>query len=576
MKKLSHKKIFIGLAAILGTGLLAGCTANFCSEEDQAQMAYPYEQGVTVYLSKNEYDTLKSADETKALIAEEESQGIAGPAFVNSAGTVINEGIYKYVPYKLNDNKQIEFTAAKSTFLQSIISSAYKSGLVMPSLKYWASIDDYVLQASTYHAETGKTYTVGQNASEDFIKKIVATMPRDSKKEESATKNNEGPYYLNPYTKADYNGEGGEEICENSILRRNGYVKFSGQGGSLWGYWTSWNAELYKSSDPSLGMDNVPTKDFTDYYKSQVATKVNQNRSCIATQKGQFGHYGNSSDWEVNISKKDWGYAWSKGFLEGLLVYPVSWLVDTFAYGMDQNLTGVGQIWAIVFVTLIVRCLLLLVSFRSTMDSQKMQALQPELAKLQAKYPNSNTNQAEKQRLATEQMALYKRHKIKPFRQILILIVQFPVFICVWSGLQGSAALSSGEFLGMRLSDNISSILFNVKGTWYLNENGWWTALVLFILMAATQVMAMMLPRIMSKSQTKKMAKLSANPAQTDSQKQMKWVSIFMLVFTIIMGFMLPSAMGVYWLIGGLISMIQTLITQLVISKKSKEKRGTK
>lgn len=564
------------MAAILGTGLLAGCTANFCSEEDQAQMAYPYEQGVTVYLSKNEYDTLKSADETKALIAEEESQGIAGPAFVNSAGTVINEGIYKYVPYKLNDNKQIEFTAAKSTFLQSIISSAYKSGLVMPSLKYWASIDDYVLQASTYHAETGKTYTVGQNASEDFIKKIVATMPRDSKKEESATKNNEGPYYLNPYTKADYNGEGGEEICENSILRRNGYVKFSGQGGSLWGYWTSWNAELYKSSDPSLGMDNVPTKDFTDYYKSQVATKVNQNRSCIATQKGQFGHYGNSSDWEVNISKKDWGYAWSKGFLEGLLVYPVSWLVDTFAYGMDQNLTGVGQIWAIVFVTLIVRCLLLLVSFRSTMDSQKMQALQPELAKLQAKYPNSNTNQAEKQRLATEQMALYKRHKIKPFRQILILIVQFPVFICVWSGLQGSAALSSGEFLGMRLSDNISSILFNVKGTWYLNENGWWTALVLFILMAATQVMAMMLPRIMSKSQTKKMAKLSANPAQTDSQKQMKWVSIFMLVFTIIMGFMLPSAMGVYWLIGGLISMIQTLITQLVISKKSKEKRGTK
>ncbi|MDD7714468.1 MAG: hypothetical protein PUJ84_00925, partial [Mollicutes bacterium] len=152
MKKLSHKKIFIGLAALLGTGLLAGCTANFCSEEDQAQMAYPYEQGVTVYLSKNEYDTLKSADETRALIEEEESQGIAGPAFVNSAGTAINEDIYKYVPYKLNDNKQIEFTAAKSTFLQSIISSAYKSGLVMPSLKYWASIDNYVLQASTYLA----------------------------------------------------------------------------------------------------------------------------------------------------------------------------------------------------------------------------------------------------------------------------------------------------------------------------------------------------------------------------------------------------------------------------------------
>ena len=73
-----------------------------------------------------------------------------------------------------------------------------------------------------------------------------------------------------------------------------------------------------------------------------------------------------------------------------------------------------------------------------------------------------------------------------------------------------------------------------------------------------------------------KQVSLAITSLNLTSQKQMKWVSIFMLVFTIIMGFMLPSAMGVYWLIGGLISMIQTLITQLVISKKSKEKRGTK
>lgn len=565
MKKLSRKKIFIGLAALLGTGLLASCTANFCSETDQAQMAYPYEQGVTVYVDKNEYESLKSATETKDLIAQEEAKGIAGPAFVDSDGNAINDDIYKYVPYKLDDNKQIEFTAAKASFVQTITSTAYKNGYVMPSLKYWASIDDYVLQAATYLADpsiTEKSYTVGQKASDSFIKSLKAT-----------TTDVENGYVINPYAQADYNG--GSSIAENnnSILRTYGYVKFSGQGGSIWGYWANWNAELYKSNDPALGMDNVPTKDFADLYKNQVSAKVNQNRSCIATKDGKFGHYGNSSDWEVEISRKDWGYAWNKGFLEGLLVYPVSWLVDTFAFGMDPGLSGVGQIWALVFVTLIVRGLLLLVSFRSTMDSQKMQALQPELAKLQSKYPNSNTNQAEKQRLAQEQMALYKRHKIKPFRQFIVLIVQFPVFICVWSGLQGSAALSTGEFLGMRLSDNISTILFNVKGAWYYNENGWWTALILFILMAVTQVMAMMLPRIMSKAQTKKIAKLSANPAQSDTQKQMKWVSIFMMIFTIVMGFMLPSAMGVYWLIGGLISMIQTLVTQLVIMKKSKEKK---
>lgn len=571
MKKISHKKIFVGLAVLLGGGLLASCTANFCSEVDQAQMAYPYEQGVTVYVSKDEYNELKTADETKSLIEEQEASKIAGPAYVDKDNNVLNENVYKYVPLTKKEDGSIEFTAKKASFLQgTILSTAYKNGYVMPSVKYWASIDDYVLEAATYEAYNSSlkdssqraAYSIGMSAPKEFVSTLVASESSDSSN-----------WTINPYTES--NCDGGENATQNnkSILRSFGHLKFSGDGGSIWGYWTKWNAELYKSNDPSLGIDNCPTKDFTDLYQSQIASKVNQIRSCIATQEGSFGHYGNNSDWEVDITKKDWGYAWNKGFLEGLLVYPVSWLVDTFSFGMDPSLSGVGQIWAIVFVTLIVRGLLLLVSFRSTMDSQKMQALQPEMAKLQAKYPNSNTNQAEKQRLAQEQMALYRRHKIKPFRQILILILQFPVFICVWSGLQGSAALSTGEFLGMRLSDNINSILFNVSGAWYYNQNGWWTALVLFILMAGTQVMAMLLPRIMAKAQTKKVAKLSANPAQSDSQKQMKWVSIFMMIFTIVMGFMLPSAMGVYWLISGLISMIQTFITQLIISKSKNKKR---
>jgi membrane protein insertase Oxa1/YidC/SpoIIIJ len=45
-----------------------------------------------------------------------------------------------------------------------------------------------------------------------------------------------------------------------------------------------------------------------------------------------------------------------------------------------------------------------------------------------------------------------------------------------------------------------------------------------------------------------------------------------LIVFTIVMGFFLPSAMGVYWLIGGLISMAQTIITQLVLGKGKKKK----
>ena len=47
-----------------------------------------------------------------------------------------------------------------------------------------------------------------------------------------------------------------------------------------------------------------------------------------------------------------------------------------------------------------------------------------------------------------------------------------------------------------------------------------------------------------------------------------------MLIFTIIMGFALPAAMGVYWGIGALMSMLQTLITQLIMKKRFAKKQG--
>ncbi len=85
--------------------------------------------------------------------------------------------------------------------------------------------------------------------------------------------------------------------------------------------------------------------------------------------------------------------------------------------------------------------------------------------------------------------------------------------------------------------------------------------------------MAMMLPRIITKMKTKNVTKMGKNPAANDANKQGKIMMIVMLIFTIFMGFMLPAAMGIYWLIGGLMSMIQTLISQVVLSRKSK-KRG--
>ena len=598
MKQFKHKKLLALGGLGLGVVLLTSCTANFCSPVDKAAMAYPYDQGVTVYVTKAEYDRLKADEAYGPMIAKQESLSetarnlglptMAGPAFADGDGNPLNANVYKYVPYSGSGDVIALESAKTQGFLRSFLENAGKNGFSLPSVYYYAAIDDYVLKAATtqflvdeefnYASPSDfNTKILGSEAMKDALSKVLVGSEVTDEQLKDAT----ATYVtVNPYREFDPDPKGAEIPMEHSMLRKYGKLKFSGYKAEnserpIFGFLESWNAELRSKTElgfTQLSSYDVPGVDFFNYYRAQLIAKVDTVRSCIATRNGNYGHYGTGADWRVAIEQKDWGYAWGKGFLEGLLVYPVTWLLDTMAFGMDPALSGAGQIWALVFVTLIVRGLLLLVSFRSTMDSQKMQALQPELAKLQQKYPNSQTNQAEKQRMSQEQMMLYRRHGIKPFRQMIVMVVQFPVFICVWAGLQGSAALSTGEFLNVRLSDNINSILFNVSGAWYTNVNGWWTALVLFLLMAATQIMSMLLPKILAKRASKGVAKTAA----TQANNTMKFVSYGLIIFTIVMGFFLPAAMGVYWLIGGLISMVQTLVTQSIMAKARKGKNPVK
>ena len=86
--------------------------------------------------------------------------------------------------------------------------------------------------------------------------------------------------------------------------------------------------------------------------------------------------------------------------------------------------------------------------------------------------------------------------------------------------------------------------------------------------MALSQAAAMLLPQIMQKRRAAKVAKLGKNPAQNSQANKMKWFTYLMLAMIIFMGFSLVSAMGVYWLVGALVSLAQTLIMQAITSRR--------
>ena len=97
---------------------------------------------------------------------------------------------------------------------------------------------------------------------------------------------------------------------------------------------------------------------------------------------------------------------------------------------------------------------------------------------------------------------------------------------------------------------------------------GWWTAWVLFLLMTAAQFVSTKLSTWLNKEKTKGVERTTANPAAEKQQKQSKMMMNIMFIMIIVMSFSLPAAMGVYWFVGALISILQTVIVHFVMKGK--------
>ncbi len=85
---------------------------------------------------------------------------------------------------------------------------------------------------------------------------------------------------------------------------------------------------------------------------------------------------------------------------------------------------------AIILFTILIRFALYPLVKAQLHQAKMMRKMQPELKKIK-KLANGN-----KQLEATQQMELYKRYGINPFRSILILIIQLPIFIGLYQVIQ--------------------------------------------------------------------------------------------------------------------------------------------
>ena len=132
----------------------------------------------------------------------------------------------------------------------------------------------------------------------------------------------------------------------------------------------------------------------------------------------------------------DWG-TWF-----GFLAKP---LHSALAYVHDHWASNWG--WAIVIVTVIINLLLLPLKFTSLQSSKKMQAMQPELQRLQKKYDGIGMKDPRKQEQQAEMMAIYKRHGFNPMSGCLPMVLQLPFFISFLTVLNVSIDLRLAPWL---------------------------------------------------------------------------------------------------------------------------------
>ena len=216
----------------------------------------------------------------------------------------------------------------------------------------------------------------------------------------------------------------------------------------------------------------------------------------------------------------------STGFWDSKVIYPFSQVITFFA----EHFNGSYGL-AIIIVTLIIRTILLPLNIKQLKNSRGMQMIQPQMKEIQAKY--SSKDPKTQQKLQEETMKLFKENNVNPLAGCLPIIVQMPILFGIYQAIMRTEAIKQGSFLWFELGSP-DYILPLIAG-------------------AATFLQQKLM--------------MAGNPASDNPQ--MKIMLYMMPVMITIIGFFLPSALALYWVVGNAFMVGQTLLINKPMMKDS-------
>ena len=193
---------------------------------------------------------------------------------------------------------------------------------------------------------------------------------------------------------------------------------------------------------------------------------------------------------------------------------------------------------AIIALTVLVNIAMMPLSLKQMRASKSMQELQPRLAELQRKHAK------DKQRLAQEQMRMYKESGMNPAGCLLPMLIQMPIWIALYQSIMLSLAVApegllnlakylypwpeiyamlplSKEFLGMNLAEPNMLLAVLVGGSMWLQQ--------------------------------KMATSASADPKQAAQSRMMLWMMPLMFGFLAVS---FPSGLALFWVASSVVRIV--------------------
>jgi YidC/Oxa1 family membrane protein insertase len=189
---------------------------------------------------------------------------------------------------------------------------------------------------------------------------------------------------------------------------------------------------------------------------------------------------------------------------------------------------------AIIALTLVVNAAMLPLTLKQTRASKAMQEVQPKLAELKKKYGK------DKERMAQEQMKLYKESGISPAGCLLPLLIQMPIWIALFQSIMRVLAVIPENLAGL------SHYLYSwpmVYSTLPLNNHFLWLNLATGDIFLALLVGASMWV------QQKMVQTPNVDPSQKTQSSLMLWIMPIMFAWLTLS---FPSGLALFWVTSNL------------------------